>query len=700
MKNVNRFFFLALLNCFFILCLPIISQANDFYKYPANNKVLVYAPGYNTPKDRQNDIADDALKLFSNASHFGTNPNILPDNQASLDAVKSFGTYGTVIIHTHGWFFPVDFIPDSWGVPGFRTGTEVKLEDISSHLNDLLSFRITISKSPNTLGVYHYVVFPSFIQKYVPSLKDTFFYLGYCNSLQNDKMWSVLKEKGAKVAFGWDNKIDRYEANVPFFASLMEKMLPADLGVDPLAALEAFNIVPGNLKTDGTGTAAMRVASPEWNNFIYDTPDFSYVLVKVGNYATVWDVIEERVAENIPTNDGGIATFPVWYAEISDWVSTLQVTSEPLFSSSPYGYYVETVSYYGGGYLRLQDTALSFLYDNFPCPTCPNTGGAYERVTVGLEELVCSSGDSGYATLPLSPTYPEYSSCEMDQNGYYDMPATLDKEMLGTVYLYYSCWGDRKRLYPRYYDYVMNRSSSFPYVYNYTRKVKARNTNQTSYLTAAMERLDTADVHLVPFAEGGSLLESFGIIAIEPGSNFTRQISEDYTVTSPFGQMISFEIVRYDMNWVQGNDWIYGDNPNNEPFDGLYVNSTVNMPVVFNGEPIGYYTDSVMVQLWPFWFSQISRHYEGTTIRRTGDYSYMLTPYSDESAYSVPVFTSYGFSTHATISTHENPSTVNPFSLKRNIAFEEAVTEVARTHYELNNGWARPIEIIILGSDQ
>jgi hypothetical protein len=98
---------------------------------------------------------------------------------------------------------------------------------------------LAVSKRPDPNSNFQYVIFPSYIQKYVPNLDNSFFYLGYCHSLQNDKMLNVLKGKGAKVVFGWDDAV-YMDTNVRFFDELMQRMLPASKTIEPLSAQEAL----------------------------------------------------------------------------------------------------------------------------------------------------------------------------------------------------------------------------------------------------------------------------------------------------------------------------------------------------------------------------------------------------------------------------------------------------------------------------
>ncbi|WP_028585108.1 hypothetical protein [Desulfogranum mediterraneum] len=273
-----------------LLSIPQVTQSSE-YRYPGNSKVLLYAPGYSTPNDEQKDIADDGQEVFFEAEHFNTFTSpvaILGDAAASVEMVKKFGDYGTVIMHTHGWYW--DSTTGIGPFPGFRTGTVALEYGVApdnglvddQYLDDLLFWRLAVSKKPNTVGVYHYVVLPWFVEKYVDSMDDTFMYLGFCSSMHNDEMWKVFKAKGAKVAFGWSRKIYR-ETNETFFIALMEKMLPGDENVKPLTVAESFATIPQvvwdeSLKDKEDNYANGRIIfkpdSPDWGNFIFKDPEY------------------------------------------------------------------------------------------------------------------------------------------------------------------------------------------------------------------------------------------------------------------------------------------------------------------------------------------------------------------------------------------------------------------------------------------
>jgi len=231
-------------------------------KMPGNDKLLIFGPGYQAP-DPQNGIVEHARTRFGGAEYMSFVPNppvITARENASLELVKQWGNYGTIVMHTHGGL---------WNLAGTQqvvlvSGTPASWWNQLSYMFDLMARRIAVA------GDGRFVFYPSFVTKYVSGMKDTFVYLGACESLQNDSMWDALKAKGAKVGFGWSQTVNR-AFNTSTFAALIDPMLPQSNATNPLTALAAFNAVP--TKTDPFGgfnaTLTMRTASSDWQNFVF-----------------------------------------------------------------------------------------------------------------------------------------------------------------------------------------------------------------------------------------------------------------------------------------------------------------------------------------------------------------------------------------------------------------------------------------------
>lgn len=231
------------------------------YKSPGNDKLLIFAPGYSdaSPQDK---IADHAKSQFDNAEFMEFDPNpvtITKDSAASLAVVKTWGNYGTVIMHTHG-----GYLNDSAGNKKvvLLTGTHSNLINYIANLLDIVAGRIGVSSGK-------FYIYPSYITKHAASMQNTFFYLGACESMKDDSMWNALKAKGAKVGFGWSETVFR-TFNTDKFKDLINPMLPTNNTQDPITAKASFDAIAN--KCDAHATPAcltMRTASADWQKFVF-----------------------------------------------------------------------------------------------------------------------------------------------------------------------------------------------------------------------------------------------------------------------------------------------------------------------------------------------------------------------------------------------------------------------------------------------
>lgn len=250
----------------------IPSSVPEDYKGPGNDKVLIFAPGYDEA-DRQNQIADSAINIFNNAAYMSFTPtplSITKNASASLDSIKTWGNYGAVVIHTHGGNLTDPKSKTDKVV--LLSGTKVSPENDSKYSFDLQA-------EPARLGVYNgkYYIYPEYITAHSNNMNNTFFYLGACHSLENTTMWNALKAKGAKVALGWSDTVDR-NFNTEKFNELTGSMLPSNSSEELHSATEAFDNIddkvdgwcPFGICFGGDGaTLTLKTASSDWNNFVF-----------------------------------------------------------------------------------------------------------------------------------------------------------------------------------------------------------------------------------------------------------------------------------------------------------------------------------------------------------------------------------------------------------------------------------------------
>ncbi len=236
----------------------------DNPKFPGNDKLLIFAPFYDA--DLKLD-ANAAKSSFDNSVYmeFSPKPAVITKNSsASLDAVKTWGNYGTVIIDSHGGLWGGEVVISS--------GTTVNSANDTKYKLDLAAGRI----GAGTSGVYAF--YPSYITKHSGSMANTFFWLGSCDSIINNTLWSVLESKGAKVALGWSDTVGNSFGN-GVFKQILNGMLSSDDTSPILTVKEAFDAVPD--KTDGWcglfgwciggsgATLTLKTANSDWNDYLF-----------------------------------------------------------------------------------------------------------------------------------------------------------------------------------------------------------------------------------------------------------------------------------------------------------------------------------------------------------------------------------------------------------------------------------------------
>jgi hypothetical protein len=254
--------------------LPVNSTPHNkpvSYTYPDNNQLLIFAPGYSDTSP-QNQIADLAMQLFKQSNYLHHSPapiTLKQDTDATLEVIKHWGDYRAVILHTHGGIWSLH---NSEQEVTLLSGTSSTAPLTQQNSLDLSAGRIGIK------GVDRFIIFPTFINKHATTMKNTFFYLGACYSLANDSMWQALKDKGAKLAFGWSNSVAR-GFNQEKFKQVIKPMLAIDSSNTALTAKQAYDAIYDKVDgwcllrstcLGGDGARLLfKTASPAWQNFSF-----------------------------------------------------------------------------------------------------------------------------------------------------------------------------------------------------------------------------------------------------------------------------------------------------------------------------------------------------------------------------------------------------------------------------------------------
>ncbi|WDN90903.1 hypothetical protein BuS5_03874 [Desulfosarcina sp. BuS5] len=239
-------------------------------KYPGNDNLLIFAPFYSAPKT---EIPNYAKNRFANSvfMEFTLNsPAITKDSAASLENVKSWGDFGTVILNGHGGYITIKghkYVAIATGTPTTQTNDEIE-KDLQP-TDDSPPRIITTDKKV-------YAFLPSYITKRAKPMKNTFFWLGACDTLKDSSMWDALRSKGAKVAFGFTKTVEP-SFDYDKFKEVINKMVPTDENDDLLSAKEAYDAVgdkidgwcPFGFCIGGEGAKLELKTAPGWEDFVF-----------------------------------------------------------------------------------------------------------------------------------------------------------------------------------------------------------------------------------------------------------------------------------------------------------------------------------------------------------------------------------------------------------------------------------------------
>ena len=164
-----------------------------------NTNVLVW-DAYNSDF-APHDEGPQLEKLFSESNCPSFNVTYLKDSAATVDSVRSFTEYGTVILVTHG-------AVDGSGQVIFLTRETTTVGSIISHSIDLLLGRVTIMGDV-------FAIRPSFISSLSGSFESSIIYNGSCESSANATMANAFAAKGAKTYHGFTRVVNSdYAQNV------------------------------------------------------------------------------------------------------------------------------------------------------------------------------------------------------------------------------------------------------------------------------------------------------------------------------------------------------------------------------------------------------------------------------------------------------------------------------------------------------
>lgn len=399
------------------------------------NNDLIYAPFYSEPKI---EIPNYAASRFDNSVFMSFTPNpssITPDSAASLNLVKSWGDYGAVILNGHGGYLSVD----GQNYVAIATGTPIT-DDPSDEIDlDLQTHRII----PTDKGTYAFL--PSYLTKKAKSMKNTFFWLGACDTLKDNSMWDVLRGKGAKVAFGFTDTVSA-SFDYDKFQEVINAMVPTDENSNLLSAKQAYDDIgdkvdgwcPFGFCIWGSGAKLELKTSPGWDNFVFFEGGIINGDFETGDW-TGWTHggdYDYRIISGARKHGGNNS------AALGRW-DTAYHGYDP--TSEPYGYewfYQDFVVPSNVTYLKFNwwmetyDTAIWDWFDAYIKDTNGNT----------LQTILYHAGKPGYNYGPYWTTQMAYGG-----DGWQEAVVNISAYRGQKIRIYFDQrldgWGDQQRTY-------------------------------------------------------------------------------------------------------------------------------------------------------------------------------------------------------------------------------------------------------------
>lgn len=182
----------------------IIRSNNYTPAHPDKKDVIVICPYQNTGSFKQNlssNAFHDCGKLIGEA--LNSNVTILDDHDATLEQFQQLGSYGTVLISTHGGirnqlvlFVTGDDYDKS------KLADPKKVEYFKKHSLDFYNNTIVACNHEKRIAVNSNF----FSRYYTPeSLKDSFWYVGACSSFKNSTLSYTLSQKGIGCFVGFSD---------------------------------------------------------------------------------------------------------------------------------------------------------------------------------------------------------------------------------------------------------------------------------------------------------------------------------------------------------------------------------------------------------------------------------------------------------------------------------------------------------------
>lgn len=187
---------------------PMMNQTKENENMVLDKDVMLFAPNWTQFNGWGTEFLDNINTIYTESDCPKYNVDYLKNTDANLQALRTLGSYGTIVIHTHGGV-------DKNNNVIFLTGDEVDYT-----LDEILEWVLGNVMPIPHLGKSLWAVKPSFISMNNQSYPNSIVYNGSCESAKNNTMSNAFLTKGANVYFGFSETVksvfDRDMANALF----------------------------------------------------------------------------------------------------------------------------------------------------------------------------------------------------------------------------------------------------------------------------------------------------------------------------------------------------------------------------------------------------------------------------------------------------------------------------------------------------
>ncbi len=358
-----------------------------------------------------------------------------------------------------------------------------------------------------------------------------------------------------------------------------------------------------------------------------------YLLISAEPYVLIWDIAGNKVAENIPLNNGsGYAQFPILTASISDWIAARTVIdSQSLYNETPVGQ--------GGDYDGFSSSCFEEGWDERDCYDYTSFNGSGGCNKTGIDETISS------LSFDYSLTYDDSNS-----NASSRTCSTISQR--NTSIPFWNGISDFKQTppdgYTGYINLIAPPSGGHGVTLDGSKRFQANNANvYNGYLQVSREQsvivVTEADYNFLWSGVDGYYQDDIDVI-------------DEITILDPWGINYSNTFERYVHRYADTRNWVGFFDVKN-PYPAYEYNLT------------GIFSDFLIAQV------RVIRIQEKISSCYTED-NVWYDPYWRGCTVETELTGTPVFDVMAGVYEFNDLETVNPFILERNTGLEQKISEM------------------------